>query len=111
MTNYAEDGWCVSEMPDKGGIFHKWKTIAIPAVINKMGDNQKGAERRWPCGLILRVTLDAIKAHKPGPMFASSGKQSSALFHHVPVNKFYLHAGDPSWLIEKGYTLKEDNQG
>lgn len=105
MINYSKDGWHISIMPNEGGIFHKWKTIAIPVEVN-VNENANGAERRWPCGLVLRVSFDNIKAHKPAPMYRSTGRQANALFHHVPVNKFYLHAGDPTWLRNKGYELK-----
>jgi len=105
MSNSSENGWHVSTMPDKGGIFRLWKTIVIPSEINTK-DNFNGAERRWPCGLILRCSYEDVKSHKPGPMFKSTGKQEGAYFHHVPLHKWYVHAGDPSWITDQGYELK-----
>lgn len=107
MKNWSdESGWKIHSLPDKRGIFRKWKTIAVAAGINAR-DNPNGVEIRWPCGLILRCSLEDVKSHKPCEFVTAAGKQIGVLFHNVPVKKFYLVAGDPTWLLEKGYVLKE----
>lgn len=94
------DGWLRCKITRGDGVYRKWKTISREAILADVPDI-RGYEFYWLEfeGASARISLEQVRAHKPGQQpHDSYGGSADKLFHHLPVKQLVPHSGDLSFL-------------